>query len=406
MTSKKTILISFLGTGSARERQYRKAKYSIDGKVLDREVPFVSSLISEHFQVDKQLIIGTTKSMWEELYRYTCEQKYLELDEDFYVSLSDEIQTKNHQSALDFFDTSKIEAVLGNDSKCVMIPYGLNEPEQQIIFNRIEQALEEILENDFEIILDITHSFRSLPLFSTSVISYLNNVKDKRNKIVKVLYGMLDAIGEFDGVAPIVDITNTVTLNNWSTAAHAFKEYGKGYMLADLLGGKEADMIRIFSDAVGINYMSEIQTRLSNFQQLSNAEIENEFGKRILPQVLKSFTQRLQKAGNKQYHFQFELAKWHYEIHNYDAAYLVFVESIISYVCHLENLEWKQQKNREEAKKRILKHKDLKAIYEKVNVPRTNIAHNLSKRPDSMKKDIEMLEEKLKEFEKIIKDKK
>lgn len=402
MTSKKTILISFLGTGSARERQYRKAKYSIEGKVLEREVPFVSSLISEHFKVDKQLIIGTAKSMWEELYRYTCEQKNLDLDEDFYISLSDEIQTKNHQSALDFFEVSKIETVLGNDSKCVMIPYGLNEPEQQIIFNRIEQALEGILENDSEIILDITHSFRSLPLFSTSVISYLNNVKDKKSKIVRVLYGMLDAIGEFDGVAPIVDITNTVVLNDWSTAAHAFKEYGKGYMLAALIGGKEAEMIRIFSDAVGINYMSEIQTRLTNFQQLSDAEIENEFGKRILPQVLKSFTQRLQKAGNKQYHFQFELAKWHFEKKNFSASFLVFVESIISYVCELEKLDWKQQKNRVEAKKHILKHKKIQAIYQKVNIPRTNIAHNLSKRPDSMKKDIEMLEEQLKAFGKII----
>jgi CRISPR-associated Csx2 family protein len=398
----RTILISFLGTGPVENRSYRKTKYSLNGKQLEREASFVSSLISEHFHVDKQLIIGTVKSMWEELYRHYCEQKDVTLDEDYYITLSDEISNKNHTSELDYFDISKIEAILGGDSKCVMIPYGLNEFEQQIIFNRIEKALDEILENNSEIILDITHSFRSLPLFSTSVISYLNNVKDKKSKIVKVLYGMLDAIREFDGIAPIVDITNTVTLNNWSTAAHAFKEYGKGYMLADLLGGREADLIRIFSDAVGINYMSEIQTRLANFQELSNSEIENEFGKRILPQVLKSFTQRLQKTGNRQFHFQFELAKWYYEIQNFAAAYLVFVECLISYVCYLENLEWKQQAHRDEAKKRIGKYKELKSIYVKVNNPRTNIAHNLSKRTDSMKKDIDLLAEKLKEFEKII----
>jgi formyltetrahydrofolate hydrolase len=148
--------------------------------------------------------------------------------------------------------------------------------------------------------------------------------------------------------------------------------------------------------------MSEIKVRLTNFQELSESEIKNEFAKWLLPSVLSSFVKKLQKAGNKQSQFQFELAKWHNEKRNYDAAYIVFVECIITYICEIENFDWKQHNLREEAKKKISNHSVIHKIYQKVNIPRKNIAHNLSKRPDSMKKDIQLLSEKIKEFEKII----
>jgi CRISPR-associated Csx2 family protein len=399
----KTILISFLGTGAVDDkRQYRTAKYAIDEKQY--ESSFVASVIAEHFDVPNQIIIGTAKSMWEELYRYYSEKNSAGLDEDFYLNLSTLIDYSDHKTDLETYqvDFKVIEKAIGGNSKCILIPYGLNQNEQLDIFRRISKTFDETIENQDELILDITHSFRSLPLFSTSVINYLNDVKSKNAKITKVLYGMLDAMREFENVAPIIDITSTIEINQWSKAAYSFKEYGKGYLLADLLGGKEADMLRIFSDSVGINYLSEIKTRLTNFKNLAESEIENEFAKIVLPQVLNALVDKLQKAGNTHHHFQFELAKWHFEKKNYGAAFIVFVECIISYVCDLEKLDWKQFDDREKAKICINKYSDIFKIYYKANLSRKNIAHNLSKRPDSMAKDIELLSTKISEFEKII----
>jgi CRISPR-associated Csx2 family protein len=403
----KKILISFLGTGPTNERrEYRKATYSIDGK--NYQSAFVASVIGQHYEIANHIIIGTVKSMWEELYRYYSEKNNIEIDDNYYLNFSELIDSSNHKTNLDAYDAdfTGIENVIGGQSKCVLIPYGLNQNEQLEIFRRISQTFDQVIEQNDEIILDITHSFRSLPLFSTTVINYLNDVKDKKAVVSKVLYGMLDAMREFNDIAPIIDITSTIELNQWSKAAYAFKEYGKGYLLADLLSGDEARIINLFSDAVGINYLSEIKVRLTNFQQLAQQEIKNEFAKLILPQVLEEFVSKLQKAGNTQYHFQFELAKWHYEKKNYSAAFIVFVESLVTYICFLENFDWKQQNLREEAKKKINNHPDIAKIYRKVNIPRKNIAHNLSKRPDSLKKDIELLDEKLKEFERIILSKK
>lgn len=403
----KKILISFLGTGPTNEkREYRKATYTIDEKQYHST--FVASVIGQHFEISNQIIIGTVKSMWEELYRYYSEKNNKEINDDYYLNFSGLIDNSDHKTSIDAYDVDfkVIENAIGGQSKCVLIPYGLNQNEQLEIFRRISQTFDEVIEQNDEIILDITHSFRSLPLFSTSVINYLNDVKDKKAVVSKVLYGMLDAMREFNDIAPIIDITSTIELNQWSKAAYAFKEYGKGYLLADLLGGDEAKIINLFSDAVGINYLSEIKVRLTNFQQLAQQEIKNEFAKIILPQVMEEFVSKLQKAGNSHHQFQFELAKWHYEKKNFGAAFIVFVESLITYVCFLEDLDWKQHSLREVAKKKIANHAEISSIYQKVNLPRKNIAHNLSKRPDSMGKDIELLKTKIHEFEKLIYSKK
>lgn len=394
------ILISFLGTGNPINREYRKTSYSIDGTIY--ESPFVASVIAEHYQIPNRIIIGTAKSMWDEIYRYYCDKNGINLDEDYYIKLSDRIKEAGYKTDISLFDLKNIDSVLGGRSKCVVIPYGINREEQIEIFRSISTALDEMVSMNDEIILDITHSFRSLPLYSTSVINYLNDVKGKGTKVSMVLYGMLDAMKEFNDIAPIIDITTTVELNNWSKAAHAFKEYGKGYFLAELIEGNEAKIIRDFSDSIGINYLTEIKVRLVNFQELSESEIKNEFAKWILPDVLSSFVKRLQKVANIHYHFQYELAKWHFEKKNYSSSFIVFVECLISYVCEKEQLDWKQQEHRVQAKEKMQKHKAVIKIYQKTNLIRKNIAHNLSKRPDSMAKDIKLLNESLNVFGKII----
>lgn len=75
-------LISFLGKGQVTgKREYRKAQYSIDGKTYSSS--FLASVIAEHFEVKNQIIIGTVKSMWEELYRNFQEINKLQMDGDF-----------------------------------------------------------------------------------------------------------------------------------------------------------------------------------------------------------------------------------------------------------------------------------------------------------------------------------
>jgi CRISPR-associated Csx2 family protein len=401
------ILVSFIGTGAFSThnnspiREYRKAKYSIEGDILG-ESPFVSSILYDYLGIDSLILIGTAKSMWEEVYRYYSEKNNIPFNEDFYFNLGDKVEAADHTSALSDIDLQELDSVLGGKSKTVLIPYGLNYKEQIIIFKKVADALSHLDDGD-EIILDITHSFRSLPLFSTSVINYIQEVHGKKILFNRVFYGMLDAIREFDNVAPIVEISSALELNKWTTAAHSFKEYGKGYLLAELLGEEEGKMIKIFSDAVNINYLNEIQSKLTNFKTFANSEIQNEFGKMVVPSILNSFVSRLHKAGNKHYLFQLELARWHYDRKNYASAFIVFMESIITYVCEKNQRKWSQMDNREDAKKRILTENayNLRGIYSNARDIRNNIAHNLSKRGTKVEGDIMSFKKSVDQFVKI-----
>src|SRR5699024_8430180 len=169
-------LISFLGTGSvlkegeAALREYRRAKYSVDGKLVG-ESSFVSSVLMDYYQFDGLYLVGTCKSMWEEVYRYFCENNKKDFEEGSYWELSDFVVEADHESDYDKLDLRKLEEVLGRDSKAVVIPYGLNRAEQMAIFSRLGETFGHLQDGD-EVALDVTHSFRSLPLFATPVLNY------------------------------------------------------------------------------------------------------------------------------------------------------------------------------------------------------------------------------------------
>ena len=271
-------LISFVGTGRATpkvdtfERQYRTARYSFNGAVS--ESAFVSSVLYDALQIDAMILIGTAKSMWEEVYRYFCKRNGHTIDEGYYIELADTVEKSNHSTDISNLEITKVAQAISADSRAVVVPYGLNRDEHIEIFKRLAEAMSVVQAGD-QIYLDITHSFRSLPLFANAALGYLKEVKGKDFQFAGVYYGMLDAISEFDNVAPIVDISATIELSQWTTAAHSFIEYGKGYLLADLLGGDEAKTIRLFSDAVGINFLSEIKQKLTNFQRFATSDLHN-----------------------------------------------------------------------------------------------------------------------------------
>ena len=158
------VLISFLGTGSFEDkskREYRTAKYRIDDKEYVRS--FVADALTEHYEINTIIMIGTVKSMWEELYLKFCEKNNIQPDEEYYTELGIISENANSKSALELPQKEKIEKALGKESQVVLIKYGLNEEEVNYNIATI-LGVEKYLKNGDEVYVDITHSFRSLPL--------------------------------------------------------------------------------------------------------------------------------------------------------------------------------------------------------------------------------------------------
>lgn len=399
------VLISFLGTGpiekGTNQREYRTANYHIDDTEYVRT--FVADALTEHYGIDTVFMIGTVKSMWEELYRVFCAKRGAEIDEEYYLRLGSISETASSKSKLELPDKEKIEEVLGKDSRIVLINYGLNEEE---INNNISAilSLEKDLRNGDELYVDITHSFRSLPLLVMNTLIYLQNVSGKAIQIKKISYGMLDIKREI-GYVPVVDLKKVLEVNDWIVGAFSFSEYGNAYKIAHLLQDIDKDAAKRltdFSNACNINNMLALQKSTS---QLSGIKLDKlpPIAQMTVAPVVKEFIKTIGKFESTS-EFQYKLAKWHRDKHNYYAAYLTLIEAIVSYACEQCYFNETDKDNRDEAKKLIVTNQKfdyLKPIYRQVNNIRAHLAHAMEIREnnDQIKK---VLNEAIDELKEVI----
>ena len=373
------VLISFLGIGPAEKganrREYRTANYHIDDK--EYVSTFVADAPTEHYGIDTVFMIGTVKSMWEELYRIFCAKRGKEIDEDYYAELGSICESASSESVLELPDKKKIEEVLGKDSHIVLINYGLNEEE---INNNISAilSLEKDLRNGDELYVDITHSFRSLPLIVMNTLIYLQNVSSKTIQIKKISYGMLDINREI-GYVPVVDLKKVLEVNDWIVGAYSFSEFGNAYKIAHLLKDIDKDAanrLTDFSNACNINNMLALQ---KSAKQLSGIKLDklSPIAQMTVAPVVKEFIKTIGRFESTS-EFQYKLAIWHRDKHNYYAAYLTLVEAIVTYACEQCYFDETDKTDREEAKKIIdenPKFDYLKPIYHNVKKIRNHLAH-------------------------------
>lgn len=137
------------------------------------------------------------------------------------------------------------------------IPDGNSEEEIwqifEIMFNHLEK-------ND-KLYIDITHSFRYLPLLLVVLVNYAKFLKNI--SIDSITYGNWESRNEEKNEAPIISLASFTLLQDWTTAAKDFIDYGKASKIVDLLSNyrskvKEGKVISDFEkklkDLEGIFY--------------------------------------------------------------------------------------------------------------------------------------------------------
>lgn len=140
------------------------------------------------------------------------------------------------------------------------IPDGKNEIEIATVFRKMYDSIE----NGDEIILDITHGFRSIPMLMMTVLNYAKVMKNC--KISGMYYGAYEASEVVDSRkrAPVFDLTKYDEILEWSYAAKQFVTTGSAEMLGNtyhtIYGKKDnpklhtaISKMRILSDAIATN---------------------------------------------------------------------------------------------------------------------------------------------------------
>ncbi len=382
------ILITFIGTGPIAKndksiREYKPAIYKFDGKEF--KTTFIAAALKDFLEIDTIYLFGTMKSMWEEVYHYFSEKKD-NFDENYYYDLGEKCGEKaDSTTPLEPEFLNKLSETIGNESKTIPIHYGLNEEEIRANFEIFVNAFEDLQDGD-ELYLDITHSFRSLPLFATTAINLLQDVSGKNILLKGIYYGMLEVSRELS-YTPIVNLSYIRNLQSWIKGAYTFETTGNAKLLTELLENKNqtsAQKLNEFSRVLSLNFVHDIKSQIAVLKSLGNENNYDLPEKLILPAAFKNFLNFFNKAKTLS-DYQFLLAKWHYDKSAYGLSYLCLIESIISYRLEQNGkseTEVKNEKNREDIKGELLSDSELKSIYGPANQYRKTIAHVTEERQD------------------------
>ena len=268
----KKVLIAGIGGGKNKETgTYRVANYKIENKIYEQR-SFITSALEEHYGIDKTIFIGTTGSMWDNLYEFYSKKFQKDYDENYHLDLMTVIDNATMETDIDGLNLSKFNETFKDKILGIVTKYGMNELEIFENFNLIIKLQDELEDGD-EVYLDITHSFRSNAFWMFLVMNYLTDVEDKNIKVKAITYGMLEA--QKDGVAPVVDLNAFYKILQWIKGANNFKNYGNSYLIEkNIENEKLSKKLKNFSDALNMNYIGSLRQSINSLKKLEE-DIDN-----------------------------------------------------------------------------------------------------------------------------------
>ena len=413
------ILITALGSGTynkeKNEKEYKPATYYVEeGNPLEK-TEFIASAIDEKWKMDKIIFIGTTGSMWSNIYKFYCKNKSITMNDEYYDKLKNTELTANKDTPVEKLEIEKFNNTFGGKIKGIVIKYGVNDIENLENFHSIIEIEKEIEDGD-EIFIDITHSFRSMSFWLFLIMTYLKDVSNKNIEIKNITYGMFEAQNE-KKETPIVSLNLFIDILKWFKGASELKNYGNSYSILEELEKNLEDKdikneLENFSNAMNINYIDSLKESLKNFDTIKN-KLDNLEGpgKYIVPQIFENFInefkfQNDEKLSNeeKKYLLRAKLAKWHCEQKRYAMAAININEALVDFIMDVLNFPIKKDTKDKTSENKLainwlekiekVEDKEIKkygTMYVETRSIRNKSAHSLE-RETNLKDDIKNLE--------------
>ena len=353
------ILITALGSGTynkeKNEKEYKLATYYLEeGHPLEK-TELIASAIDEQWKMDKIIFIGTTGSMWSNVYKFYCKNKRITMNDEYYNKLKNTELSANKDTLIENLEIEKFNATFDKKIKGIVIKYGVDNKENLENFHSIIEIEKEIEDGD-EIFIDITHSFRSMSFWLFLIMTYLKDVSNKNIDIKNITYGMFEAPNE-KKETPIVSLNLFIDILKWFKGASELKNYGNSYSILEELEKNLEDKdikneLKNFSNTMNINYIDSLKESLKNFDTIKN-KLDNLEGpgKYIVPQIFENFINefKFQNDENlsneeKKYLLRAKLAKWHCDQKRYAMAAININEAIVDFIMEVLNFPIKDTK--------------------------------------------------------------
>ncbi len=352
------VFISILGTTN-----YEPCTYEFQGTIGARETRFVQeatvSLCCQDWTGSDRILIFTTDEA----------EKKNWLDDGHVDSATKKpIKQEGLKSRL---TSLRLKAPIRN----VPIPEGKSEKEIWTIFQTIFNNIDE----GDDIIFDITHSFRSLPMLVLVVLNYAKVLK--KVSLKGIYYGAFEVLGSLSDVkrlpsesrrVPVFDLTDFDRLLEWTQAIGVFLRSGDAQFAVDLARAEtgqilretkgtdeEAKQLKLVADKLGA-FTRDVSTcrglALSNdIKELRQALTQSQGGNMNSPlnPLLKQLSDRLAVFSGDRIKDAIHIVEWCVEHNLIQQGYTILRECLIDYVCSGYRIDLSDFPAREQVEKAI-----------------------------------------------------
>ena len=233
MTTRPT-LISLLGKSKLdAQTGYRTAKYRFsDGTT--REVPFFGLGLMDCIKPAKLILAGTSGSMWDVFFDH---QK---TGDEALLPLIDTVASESVTPDMLAVHEQRLSEKFGIPVQCILISYARDASEQAAVLTRLAEAVQP----GENIVLDITHGFRHLPMLALVAARYLTHVRQVSVK--DVYYGALEMTQ--DGQTSVLNLGGMLQMLDWVEALAVYDKSGdygvfSGLLQADGMQPTRAQML-------------------------------------------------------------------------------------------------------------------------------------------------------------------
>lgn len=332
------VFISFLGTN-----KYTECNYCSSSGLVEKKIAFVQEATIQHYCLDYDL---------------------------FLFFLTKEAREKNWDGKNGLCARLKnIDGIKGNVI-AKDIPNGFNINE---IWGIFQTVFDQIKSKD-QLVFDITHAFRSLPMLGMVLINYLKAVKNV--EINGIYYGAFEALGHPSQVkempiedrnVEILDLIGFSLLQDWTTAANNFYEFGNVEKLTELVNkeikpvlakskGKdvEANLLRrfikplpgIFNDISAVRAYELYKPDRYNNVKNALSEIDSDNMPQLKP-LLEQIEEKIAPFKNEESILNgFHVVRLCLDYGWTQQAYTMLIETLVSFILDKEDLDWKNEANR------------------------------------------------------------
>ena len=340
-------LISFIGTNNYVPCNYY---YQDKNNKIDNVKYIQEALLEIHCkdwtQDDSVIILATEKA---------TERNWLDFNGE--VGLQNRLKIATENMELDY---KKIDILDGHS------------PDE--IWDIFETIINVIKEGD-EIIFDITHSFRSLPMLVMVLLNYTKTLKN--TKVLGIYYGAFEKLGTAyevremsieDRDAPIFDFRSFVDVQDWTFAMHNFLKKGD---VTDLVSQIDKEYCPLAFEAKGKdetvtkikefkNYLNTIfesintcrgleiieKNKYNEFHNIIDDLIESKSLIKPLTPLFSKVKEKISKFENENINNGFHAVEWCIENNMIQQGITILNENIITYILDKGNMKIKVTDNR------------------------------------------------------------